>query len=323
MPAPRCLRIAFAIGALTLAFAGGARADGRDPGPIIRRYYSPPVRLERRPAPTLGARVQRWLMISARGDSVTALWRPAPARTKNPWTVVLMGGFGTGDRAALLLPQDSLYNTLAVNWPWTGKRKLTPSEFALKLPAIQRAVLRSPAVLAIGVEAVIRTRTVDPSRIALVGASLGAYPALAALRITGAPDAVVLVDAGADLEMLMRAGLEREGWLPGAAAVTAAGAYQWIWPLEPTLNAAAAARLPVLIMNAADDEQIPRASAMKLQASLPQASVRWRAGSHVHMSQLDVIARLSREVEAWLRRGEPVPAGASAPRPSAALTTPR
>src|SRR5262245_38120168 len=211
----------FALLTLALTLAGGAWAGERDPAPILRRYSSPPVRLERRPAPTLGARVQRWLLISARGDSVNALWRPAPARAKNPWTVVLMGGFGTGDRAALLLPQDSLYNTLAVNWPWSGKRRLTPAEFTMKLPAIQQAVLRSPAVLALGVEAVIRTRGVDPSRIALVGASLGAYPALAALRITGAPDAVVLVDAGADLELLMREGLEREGWVSGAAGLTA------------------------------------------------------------------------------------------------------
>jgi len=295
-----------------------ARAGDRDPTSVLKPWYSPPVRLERRPAPALGARVQRWAIISARGDTVFGLWRPAPARVAHPWTAVLLGGFHTGDRAALLVPDDTLFNTLAVNWPWRGKRKLTPAEFTLQLPAIQRAVQRTPAVLALGVEAAAQSRGVDPSRIVLVGASLGVPPALAALRLTTVPAAVVLVDGGADLEMAIRAGLEREHWVSAAAALSAAGAMQWLWPLEPLLNAPAAARLPVLLMNSESDERVPRASILKLQASLPHATLRWRSGPHIRPSQKDVFARLTREVDAWLRATEP---GAS--RPRASLTDPR
>lgn len=266
--------------------------------------------------PGLGARVQRWVIISARGDSVFGLWRPAPAKVAHPWTAVLLGGFYTGDRAALLVPDDTLFNTLAVNWPWRGKRRLTPAEFALKLPAIQRAVQRTPAVLALGVEAAAQSRGVDASRIVLVGASLGVPPALAALRLTSVPAAVVLVDGGADLEMMIRAGLERERWVSGAAALSAAGAMNWLWPLEPMLNAPAAARLPVLLMNSTDDDRVPRAAVSKLQASLPHATIRWRSGPHLRPSQKDVFARLTREVDAWLRAAEPAtPARASLTNP--------
>ena len=160
----------------------------------------------------------------------------------------------------------------------------------------------------------------DPTRIVVVGASLGAFPALAALRLTNAPDAVVLVDGGADLELLIRTALQREGWLAPAAAISAAGAYQWIWPLEPTLNAPAAARLPVLLMNSADDDQIPRESVSKLHAGLPGATVRWRSGPHIRSNQLDLIARLSRDVNAWLRSLEP--SNPAAQRPRAALAEP-
>jgi predicted esterase len=316
------LRALRALGLLTLlAAAGVARAD-RDPTPSLAHFYSPLARVERRPAPTLGARVQRWLLIPAHGDTVFALWRPAPLRTKNPWTAVLMGGFGTGDRAALLLPQDSLYNTLAVNWPWRGPRRMSPAEFALELPAIQRAVLSSPSALALGVEAAIHTNGVDPTRVVLVGASLGAFPALAALRLTSAPDAMVLVDAGADLELLIRTALQREGWLAPAAALSAAGACQWIWPMEPTLNAPAAARLPVLLMNSADDELIPSESVAKLHQSLPNAVARWRTGKHIQAHQLDLIARLARDVDAWLRSLPPGNPATPAPRPRAALADP-
>ena len=315
------LRLLLALAALA---AGGGWMGARDPAPALRRPFAPLARIERRAAGELGARVQRWRLVTTRGGTVSALWRAAPAGVPHPWTAVMMGGLQTGDQAALLLPADAPFHVLAVDWPWQGPRTLTPAEFALKLPAIERAALRSPAALALGVEAAARTPGVDPARIVLVGASLGAPPALAALRLTGAPDALVLVDAGADLELLMRVGLERHGWLHGPASVTAALAYQRVWPLEPALNARAAARLPVLLMNSAHDERMPRSAVVKLHASLPRATVRWRSGPHMRPGQRDVIARLARDADAWLRaRDAAPPATAAGPEPRAATRAPR
>jgi fermentation-respiration switch protein FrsA (DUF1100 family) len=272
--------------------------------------------VERRPAPAFGAKVERWWLISARGDTFRALWRPVAAGAKRPWTAVMLGGFDTGERAALLLPEDSTFNVLAVDWPWRGPHRMSPAEFAIRLPAIRRAVMRSPSVLALGAEAVAGARGVDASRIVMVGASLGAPPVLASLRLTPLPDAVVLVDAGADLELLVRDALRREGWLGGPASLTAAGAFQWLWPLEPALNAPAAAGLPVLVLNSTGDERVPRASAAKLHASLPHATVRWREGPHLRPSQAGVIRRIVGEVNAWLGAQRPArtrAAGAPAP----------
>ena len=308
-----------AVLALAALAPGAACAGGRDPAPELFKYYAPLAKVNRRPAPSLGARVQRWVMISARGDSVFALWRPANARVARPWTAVLLGGFGTGDRTALLVPDDTTFNTLGVNWPWRGETRLTPAEFAVQLPAIQRACMRSPAILALGAEAVARTPGVDPTRVVLVGASLGVAPALAALRLTSVPDALVLMDGGADIELMIRAALEHEGWPGPAAAASAAGAYQWLWPLEPVLNAPPAARLPVLLLNTTSDQRIPRASIDKLRASLPHAAVRWRSGPHIQPSQRDVIERLTRDVLAWLRATEPPPGA----KPRAALSDSR
>ena len=289
------------IGLALALSAGVAAAAPRDPWRALSRYYSPLARVDRRASPSDGPRVERWRLITAAGDTVMALWRPAPPGVTRPWTAVMLGGFQTGDRAALLLPDDAPLNSLAVNWPWRGARRMSPAEYAMRLPAIQRAVMRSPAFLATGAEAAARTRGVDPSRIVLVGASLGAPPALAALQLTRVPDALVLVDGGADLELLIRAALVREGWAKPAASVSAAGAFQWIWPLEPTLNARAAQGVPVLVLNGAADERVPRASATKLHQSLPHATVRWRAGTHIRPGQLDVIERLAREADAWLK----------------------
>src|SRR5262245_44476385 len=313
------MRGRLAIALLALALTAGAARAARDPAPELFKHYAPLAKVERRPAPSLGFRVQRWIMVSARGDTAYALWRGASPRMQRPWSAVLLGGFNTGDKAALLVPEDTTLNTLGVNWPWRGKRRMTPAEFAVALPAIQRACMRSPAVLALGAEAVARTPGVDPGRIVLVGASLGAAPALAALRLTGAPDALVLVDGGADIERMIQAALQNEGWMSAPAAVSAAGAYQWLWPLEPALNAPAAARIPVLLLNSSSDQRIPRESIQKLQAALPHATVRWRTGPHIEVNQKNVFAQLVRDVNAWLRGTEPP----AASRPRAALGDPR
>jgi hypothetical protein len=130
------------------------------------------------------------------------------------------------------------------------------------------------------------------------------------------------VDGGADLELMMREGLVHEGWVAPAAAITAAGAYQWLWPLEPSLNAPAVGKLPVMLMNSASDERVPRAAILKLQASLPQAAVRWRPEPHVQPGQKTVIERLTHEVNAWLRQSDPPEPAAPAQKARAALADP-
>jgi hypothetical protein len=244
-------------------------------------------------------------MISATGDTALAIWRPARPAASGTWTVVMMGGLGTGDRAALLLPAGLPVNALAVDWPWRGPRRLGPLQFALRLPAIREAVLRSPAVLARGVEACARTRGTDPSRLVLLGASLGVPPALAALRIGRPPAALVLLDGGTDLGLLIRIGLEREGVARPLAGPLAALAARLIRPLEPALNAAAARGLPVLLVNGDRDLFLPRRSIDRLWAALPHATRRWRSGPHVRPDRPETLAALSREALAWLEGAVP------------------
>lgn len=227
------------VAAALLLLVVGWWALPPDPVAVLQRHWSPLARVERVVAPEVGAPIERWRMITAAGDTVTGLWRAAPPGTPRPWTIVMLGGLQTGDRAVLLLPSQTAAHALAVDWPWSGRRTLSAWEIAERLAAIQDAVLRSPAVLAVGVEAVTRQSEVDPSRVAVLGASLGVPPAVAALRLPPAPHALVLIDGAADLEVLLRAALIRER-VPGAlAAPLAALGFRLIRPLEPSLHAGA------------------------------------------------------------------------------------
>src|SRR5207344_1836374 len=112
----------------------------------------------------------------------------AGANAHPSWVVVLLGGIGTDDRSALLVPDSLPVGVLAVSWPWKGSRQMSPHEFLLRVPAIRVALLETPGAIARGVEAA--RRACPGARVALIGASLGVPPTVAALPLANA-DALV------------------------------------------------------------------------------------------------------------------------------------
>jgi len=300
------LRLLLAAAVFAAALAAWWWTHPPDPIATLRACWAPPVRVERLHAPELGTGIERWRIFDARGDSVSALWRPAPTGASEPWTVVLLGGFHTGDRAALVLPEDEPANVLAVDWPWSEERSLSSWEIMAHLRKIQAAALRSPAALALGVEAARSQPDVDSTRLAVFGVSLGVPPALAALRLTRAPRALALIDGAAGLQDLFDAELRTAVRPRALAAPIAALAYRLVRPLEPALNADAAAGLPVLMINAADDELMPHAGVQRLRAGIPQATYETRPGKHIRPSARAEIAALTARAASWLNGLRPV-----------------
>lgn len=281
-----------------------------DPASELRARHHPLRRLERAPAPELGSGVERWRLITARGDPVNALWKPAPDAGGVPaWCVVILGGIGTDDRAALLVPESLPLGVLAVSWPWKGPRRMGRVEFIARAPRIREALLRTPAAVALGVEAV--RRACPGARVAMVGASLGVPPTVAALAIT-TPDALVLVDGAADLERLLRSEVSRElgGGVAGTllAPPTARLAGRLLSSLEPARHAASRAT-PVLLVDAARDERYPRECVARLHATFPRATLAIHPGGHMEPDKQEVIAAIVRVAWRWLE-------GASAARDS-------
>ncbi len=270
-----------------------------DPVRGLERRARPVITVLRDDAPDLGPRVERWRIVLAGGDTVRALWRRAPDHVMRPWTVVLMGGLHTGDRAALVLPDDTPANALAVDWPWRGPRKMSVMRFVFSLPAIREALLCSPAAMASGLEAVARSGEVDTSRIVALGASMGAPVALAALRVSNDARALVLIDGGAGLDVLLRA--EAARYLPAWVAAWAGPLAAWlVRPLEPALHAPVARTLPTLLINARADERLPPGVIERLHAALPNAEVRWRESQHIRPDRSEMIREMTAGIVSWL-----------------------
>lgn len=298
----RRIRVVLALLAFLAAAIAWWWTHPPDPVRTLRTRWSPLLRVERVPMPELGEGVERWRIVDARGDTTLALWRRASAVATRPWTGVLLGGFHTGDRAALVIPPAAMANVLAVDWPWRESRSLSPWQIAGRLGRVREAELRSPAVLALAVEGAATQPEVDTSRVALLGVSLGAPVAIAALRMTRTPDALVLIDGSANLEAMLRAELVRAVRPRWLAWPLAALGYRLGRPLEPLLNTQVAASLPVLLVNARDDELMPRAGVEALRAALPGATVVERPGKHVRPEDREGLADLAATVVAWLDR---------------------
>ncbi len=273
-----------------------------DPATALRAEHAPLARVERTPAPDLGPGIERWRMLDERGFEARGLWRPASRPKPSTWTVVMLGGLETGDRAALLVAPQAQVNVLAVDWPWSGPRRLDALGIVRQLPAIRAAVLRSPVPLAMGIESLAREHVADSSRIALLGVSLGVPPTLASLRLAGPPAALVLVHGAADLELLLRHDLGSHlepRWL---ARPIAALAFRLIRPLEPAYHFDAAAGIPALLIEAKDDERLPRAAIEHLKRGLPHAEVMVLDGPHLRPTRAELIATITARAMAWLGR---------------------
>lgn len=277
----------------------------------------------RTPAPELGPRLERWRIVTTRGDTLRALFRGgvrrAAAGAPRPWAVVMLGGLGTGDRAALLLPDSLDIDALAMDWPWPGPRRMAWLEALRRAPQIREALHEAPAALAHGAAALRRERT--PTRVAVLGASLGSPAAVAAMRLTPA-DALVIVDGMADLHALFDSELQRA--LPhrvldaAVAPPLAAVAARLTHALEPARHAAAAERVPALLIDAEAEARFPRESVRALHAALPHAQRRTHAGSHLVPEDAAQVRQIIREVADWLRaQPDPLAGAAQPPAPTA------
>jgi hypothetical protein len=276
-----------------------------DPELEVRARHRPLLALEREPAPELGRGFERWRMIAAGPDTVSGLWRPARGGA-TPWVAVILGGIGTDDRAAQLVPDSLPIGVLAVSWPWKGPRRMPRLAFVRSVPALREALLRTPGALTRGVEAV--RRAAPGARVVVLGASLGVAPA-AATPALARLDALALVDGAADLGPLLRRetsrvlgdGLAATLLAPAAGAIGA----RLLSSLEPARFGEAAGELPVFLLDAASDARYPPECIARLHSTFPNATRATHPGAHMRPEDRRQIAAIIDLVWRWLAGLEP------------------
>lgn len=208
--------------------------------------------------------------------------------------VVILGGHVTGATAAKLVGETPGIAVAAMSYPFTGNPKPGTATFLREIPKIRGAFLDTPPALMLVMDYLHRRRDVDSTRVEAVGVSLGAP----FVTIAGAMDPRfsriwALHGSGgsyAPLEASMRRTIK---FGPvRAVAATIANVLISGPRLAPEKWAAQISPRPFVMVNATDDERLPRASVEALYAGATEPKeMIWMSGRHIH-ADAETIQRL-------------------------------
>jgi len=279
--------------------------------------YGPLAAAERRRVDSAqaGTVLERVRLTSAAGRSVTCLLRrPAvTVATRAEAAVLLFGGIGTGGRAAKMVDPSHRAVVLACDYPWDDPSRLPWWRIAWRMPAIRADVLATPQALAVAASFLVGLPSVDPRRVAGIGASLGVPFVASWAAEDQRVRAVALVYGGGDLRALFEANLRRKvaaRWLRRALA--AAGA-TLLADLDPARSAPRIAPRPLLLVGSREDERVPRTSVDALVAAArPPITTVWLDGGHMVPRDTALLRAIGDTTVAWLARVQ-APLSPSAP----------
>lgn len=307
----RRVRVVIAGLVLVVGSALGARAWLlRDPTPHFdaRRGRVVAIELEDE-RDSLGTREQDLRVTSSSGlRTLMTVRRPSytpddSGQRRRPLFVIL-GGHERGRRSGELIGDTRGVIFASLEYPFDGDHRATGIAVAKQVPAIRRALYDTPPAVQLALDVLLARPDVDPNHVELVGASFGAPFA----TIVAARDPRVtrlwLAHGGGDTHAMIDRGLEKEignrflrAPISALANLLASGPRftpeRWIGQVAPR---------PVVMLNAEDDEKIPRRSVEVLYAAaLAPKELIWLPGNHMQGNRPEVLQRL---IEAVLTRAD-------------------
>ena len=244
---------------------------------------------------------------AANGFAVdVAVRRPlAAAAPRSRRIFVILGGQRAGKEAALLFPDTRGSVVAAIEYPYHGAPN--PKGIAVfgQVPAIRRAIRDTPPALMLALDHLLAMPDVDTTRVELIGASFGAPFAAVVAALDQRVTRLWLLHAAADPYRLLEHNMHKYVAVrpvrlaaAGVANVLIAGPR-----LDPARWVARVAPRPVIMINALEDERIPRALVDRLFASASQPKAHyWLPGLHMQRNRRDVLGALVDTVMALAQR---------------------
>ena len=279
--------------------AGGAAllvaAALRDPTPrFLERRSHLVSAIEGPPEAIDGHWVQPVRVVAASGLAVDLLLkRPMETGGGRP-LVVLLGGHNTGRDAVRLIPATRGAVVASLSYPYRGEHRVKGLRVVRYVPAIRDAVLDTPPAIMLALDYLLDRRDVDRRRVEGVGVSLGAPFMIIAGALDPRLTRVWAIHASGGSYGPLERNLRRSiPFAPARAAVAAVATLLISGPrLAPERWVGRIAPRPFVMLNARDDERMPRALVDRLYASAraPKALI-WVPGGHVR-SRAEVVRPL-------------------------------
>jgi len=220
------------------------------------------------------------------GLTVNMLVRRAIADTarRDLPLAIILGGHYTGRQAARLLGETPGVLVAAMSYPYDGNPRPDALTFLKDIPRIRGAFLDTPPAIMLALDYLLERPEVDRQRVEAIGVSLGAP----FICIAGALDSRItrvwaLHGSGGSYTPL-EAQMRRE--IPFTPArVVAAGLANLIIDgprLDPVRWVPKISPRPFMMVNAADDERLPRPAVEALYASARDPKeLLWMEGVHI------------------------------------------
>lgn len=304
--ARRILRFILVVAALQLVAAVAIAAWLlRDPTPTFDARRSALARVEIGPVTGDGVTSEQDVRIVASSglSFEVAIRRPAAPEsvTVRRQLFVVLGGHERGKGAAQLIGDTRGAIFASIEYPFDGNHRAKGFAVLAEVPAIRRAFYDTPPAVSLALDHLLSRPDVDPARVELVGASFGAPFATIAAARDGRVTRLWLAHGGGDSYALIARGLEREiANAPLRAGVAHLGNLLASGPrFTPEKWIGQVAPRPLVMLNAEEDEKIPRRSVDILYAAAgePKELV-WLPGKHMMGSRPEVIEQLIAAVQA-------------------------
>jgi dienelactone hydrolase len=207
---------------------------------------------------------------------------------------LILGGADTGRQAARLVPDTHGIVVAAMSYP-TDVRRIGGLADALD---VRRAILDTPSAVMLSLDWLLAQPYADPARVELVGVSLGAPFACVAGSLDERVRRVWSIHGGGSPARLIAHALDDELWAP--CAWLGGRAIAWLahgYTLAPERWVAGIAPRELVMVNALDDEDIPRACVELLFAAAREPKeLRWLPGGHIDKDDEERIRALCRMV---------------------------
>ena len=213
---------------------------------------------------------------------------------------ILLGGYKTGRKAVDIPASTGTLVLLSIEYPYEGPERPRGLDWLRHFGDMRRAILDTPPAILLAAQFLYSREDVDPSRVTVIGVSLGVPFSVAAAatdkRIAGA----ALLHGGGDIAKMSEYAFADRGpaWLMRALS---RGLAWVVAPLEPTRYAGDIAPRPALMVNADGDEFIPRSSVLELYDALRQPKrIVWIPSAHVATSDEEVVEQLMSITLEWM-----------------------